>query len=129
MSTTQFTIRTIVTHARMVIPCTANQRTDLAVLPIIEAAYARYNGGRVAPHTLHLFMEAMADSGALVTLYSHNGEMTSRVLWVTSVSLTRTNDITCRAYCTYRRQIRSFRLDRILSCHPLTTPDDIEVAA
>jgi hypothetical protein len=33
-----------------------------------------------------------------------------------------------KAYCTLRKQIRSFRLDRMLTVHPLTTPDDAEAA-
>ena len=39
------------------------------------------------------------------------------------------NNIVCKAYCTLRKEWETFRLDRMLTCHPLTTPDDAEEAA
>jgi predicted DNA-binding transcriptional regulator YafY len=54
------------------------------------------------------------------------GELAARVVWPSSLTLSAANDITCKGYCTLRGTIRSFRLDRMLTCHALTTPDDME---
>ncbi len=123
------TTRTVEANSGMLVPCTANQQTDLNMLPIIEAVYARFNEGKVARQTLSLVMDAMRDSSAVVVMYCHNGETTSRVLWPISVTLTKDNNLACHSYCTYRSEWKSFRLDRIISCHALTTPDDVAAAA
>ena len=47
-------------------------------------------------------------------------------LWPTAVSVTKDAYLTPRAYCTLRREWRTFRLDRMVACHALTTPDDAE---
>ncbi len=93
------------------------------------AVYHRFNERKVAYDTLEKVMEAMRDASAVVTMYADaKGEIAARVLWVSSISLTKERQITCKAYCTLRKEWRSFRLDRMLTCHPLTTPDDIAAA-
>jgi predicted DNA-binding transcriptional regulator YafY len=63
---------------------------------------------------------------SLVVLYvGADGGQDARVLWPTSITLTADNNLTCKAYCTMRRAWKSFRIDRMLTCHPLTTPDDL----
>jgi predicted DNA-binding transcriptional regulator YafY len=42
------------------------------------------------------------------------------------VSVTKDRNLVTRAYCTLRREWRTFRLDRMVAVHPLTTPDDAE---
>jgi predicted DNA-binding transcriptional regulator YafY len=68
----------------------------------------------------------MRDSSAVVAMYTDaKGELAARCLWPNSISLSKENQITARCYCTLRREWRSFRLDRVIACHELTTPDDI----
>ncbi len=77
--------------------------------------------------TLEMVMEAMRDSSAVVTMYTDaKGDRAARVLWPISISLSADNNISCKAYCTLRRQYKSFRVDRMAMAHPLTTPDDVE---
>jgi len=129
-STQSTTVRTIAAKDGYTIPATADQGTDLNDLPICEMLFYRENGGKVSRATLSLVMDAMRDSAAVVTMYADaKGELAARVLWPLSVALTKTNDITARCYCTLRGEIKTFRLDRMLTAHPLTTPDDMESAA
>jgi len=124
------TVRTITAKDGYTVPATADQSTDLNDLPICEAVYYRMNGGKVSRATLALVMRAMADSAAVVTLYTDaKGELAARVLWPTSVTLTKDSNVTCKAYCTLRKEWRSFRIDRMIAAHALTTPDDCETAA
>jgi len=57
-----------------------------------------------------------------------SGGQDARVLWPNSITFTKDNKVVCKAYCTMRREWKTFRIDRMLTCHELTTPDDIEVA-
>jgi len=122
--------RTVVAKDGYTVSATADQRTDLNDLPICEMLYHRDNGGKVSRATLSLVMDAMRDSSAVVVLYvGADGGQDARVLWPTSITLTGEQHIVTRAYCTMRQQWKTFRLDRMLTAHPLTTPDDIEAAA
>jgi len=106
------------------IPATVNAQTPLPNLPIAEAVFRHLNGGEVAVLTLSLVIEAMRDSSAVVVSYVDiKGELTARVLWPASVTLTKDNHLTAWCYCTLRRAWKSFRLDRIRTVHLLTTPD------
>jgi len=74
--------------------------------------------------------DAMRDSSAVVVLYvGLDGGQDARVLWPNSITFTKENKIVCKAYCTMRREWKTFRIDRMLTCHELTTPDDAEEAA
>ncbi len=118
-------LRTVITPAGARIPATVNTQTPLSDLPIAEAAFRNLNGGIVPVLTLSLVMEAMRDSSATVVSYvDTKGELTARVLWPASVTLTKDNHLTAWCYCTLRQAWKSFRLDRIRTVHPLTTPDD-----
>jgi predicted DNA-binding transcriptional regulator YafY len=131
MVTTQSTtVRTVAAKDGYTVPATADQRTDLNDLPICEMLYYRENGGKVSRATLSLVMVAMRDSSAVVSMYAEaKGDLAARCLWPDSITLTRDHNITAHCYCTLRRGWRSFRLDRMLACHALTTPDDIDAAA
>ena len=122
--------RYIAANDGYLVPATADTSTDLNLLPICEAVFHRMNGGKVSRATLALVMGAMADSSAVVTLYiGADGKQDARVLWPNSITLTKENQIVTKAYCTMRREVRSFRIDRMLTIHALTTPDDCEAAA
>lgn len=120
------TVRTVTAKDGYTVPATADQTTDLNLLPLCEAVFHRMNGGKVSRATLSLVMDAMRDSAAVVTLYiGADGGQDARVLWPFAVSLTKDSNITARCYCTLRGEIKTFRLDRMLTCHALTTPDDM----
>lgn len=121
-STTARTLRTLTGYP---IPATVNQQTNLNDLPIAAGVYPRLNEGKTASDTVFNVFDAMRDSNAVVTLYADGkGAVDARVLWPVSISFTGEKNIVTRAYCTLRREHRTFRLDRMVSCHPLTTPDD-----
>ena len=114
----------------MILPATITPQTDFNSMDTACVVYHRFNGHKVAYDTLDKVKDAMRDCIAVVTLYADaKGEIAARCLWPNSVTLTKENTITARCYCTLRREWRSFRLDRMLACHELTTPDDCETAA
>jgi len=120
-------LRTVRTEFGIPFPTTINPQTPLRDLSVAEALYGRYNNGVVSRHTLALTIAAMRDASAVVVSYHDaKGEQTARVLWPTSVTLTKEYHLTAWCYCTLRRSWQSFRLDRIQTIHPLTTPDDAD---
>lgn len=118
--------RTLSTLAGDPVHATVDQRTDLHDLPITAGVYLRLNEGRTATDTVLNVFDAMRDSNAVVALYADGNGIEARVIWPDSVSLTKDNHITCHGYCTLRKQYRTFRLDRMIGCHPLSTPDDCD---
>jgi len=123
-------LRTVTATSGMILPATINPHMDFNLMDTACIVYHRFNGSKVAYDTLEQVKDAMRDSSAVVTLYADGkGEIAARVLWPFRITLTKGNDITAHCYCTLRKEIRSFRLDRIISCHALTTPDDVAEAA
>src|SRR5262249_32613190 len=96
--------------------------------PVAASVYMRLNEGRTATDTVLNVFEAMRDSNAGVALYIDSNGVEERVIWPDSISLTKDNHIICRGYCTLRKEYRTFRLDRIVGCHPLSIPDDYDPA-
>ena len=96
-------------------------------------AIIAYEPDRLSRRQIHsavLVADAMRDSSAVVVLYvGLDGGQGARVLWPNSITLTKDNKIVAKCYCTMRKQWKTFRIDRMLTCHGLTTPDDIEQAA
>ncbi len=131
MTSTQCTApRTVAAKSGMILPATIDQQTDFNLMEVACHVYSRYNGYRVAYDTLALVKDAMRDSSAVVVLYiGADGKQDARVLWPNSITLTKEHQIVTKAYCTMRREVRSFRIDRMLTIHELTTPDDCEAAA
>jgi predicted DNA-binding transcriptional regulator YafY len=108
-----------------IVPAACDQQTDLALLPVCVDAYHTLTSGTVAMATIQAVMDAMRDASAVIALYTDGKcETAARCLWPVSVAVTK--NLTCRAYCTLRKEWRTFRLDRMLAVHPLTTPDDAE---
>jgi predicted DNA-binding transcriptional regulator YafY len=121
--------RTVTAKSGMILPATITPQTDFNLMDTACILYHRMNGAKVAYDTLNRVKDAMRVSSAVVTLYADaKGEIAARVLWPESVTLTKDANITARCYCTLRREWRSFRLDRMLACHELTTPADAEPA-
>jgi predicted DNA-binding transcriptional regulator YafY len=116
----------VLTLAGDPVPASVDQRTALNDLPLAASVYMRLNEGRTATDTVLNTFDAMRDSNAVVTLYADGNGIEARVIWPERICLTSENHITCHGYCTLRREFRTFRLDRMIGCHPLSTPDDYE---
>ena len=131
MSTTNgTTARTITAKSGMILPATLDQQTDFNLITTATAIFYKMSGCLGSFDTVIAVADAMRDSSAVVVLYvGLDGGQDARVLWPNSISLTKDNKVVCKAYCTMRKQWRTFRIDRMLTCHELTTPDDIETAA
>lgn len=122
--------RTITAKFGMILPATIDQQTDFNLITTATAIFYKMSGCLGSFDTVIAVADAMRDASAVVVLYvGLDGGQDARVLWPNSISLTKENKIVCKAYCTMRRQWKSFRIDRMLTCHELTTPDDIETAA
>jgi len=122
--------RTITAASGMLLPATITPETDMNLMVTAISLYHSFNEARTDYDTLENVMMAMRDGSAVVTLYTDaQGAAAARVLWPSSITLSGDNNITCKAYCTLRRQVKSFRIDRMAMCHALTTPDDCETAA
>lgn len=74
--------------------------------------------------TLRRVLAATRDGDALVVLYQHDGEMTARALFPSAVTVSHDNHLTVRAFCTYRREVRSFRVDRFTDSHAFVLPGE-----
>ncbi len=124
------TVRTVAAKSGMILPATITPQTDMNLMVTAITVYHRFNERKVAYDTLEKVMEAMRDGSAVVVMYTDaKGELAARCLWPLSITLTKDNNITAHCYCTLRRECKSFRIDRMLTAHPLTTPDDCETAA
>ncbi len=131
MSTTNATTaRTITTKSGMLLPATIDQQTDFNLITTAMSIYYKRSGCLGSFATAVAVADAMRDSSAVVVLYvGLDGGQDARVLWPNSISLTKENKVVAKCYCTMRREWKTFRIDRMLTCHALTTPDDIEAAA
>ncbi len=131
MSTTNATTaRTITAKSGAILPATIDQSTDFNMITMAMTIYYKQSGCLGSFDTAITVADAMRDSSAVVVLYvGLDGGQDARVLWPNSIALTKDNRVVCKAYCTMRREWKTFRLDRMLTCHALTTPDDIEAAA
>ncbi len=128
-STQSTASRTITTKSGMLLPATIDQQTDFNLITTAITIYYKRSGCLGSFDTAVLVADAMRDSSAVVVLYvGLDGGQDPRVLWPNSISLTKENKIVCKAYCTMRKQWKTFRIDRMLTCHELTTPVDIEAA-
>jgi predicted DNA-binding transcriptional regulator YafY len=98
---------------------------DLANLSHVREVFDAANGFRVAYDTFRAVLEATRDGGAVVVLYTHGTQVDARALFPTSVTLTKSDEIVCTAFCTLRQEVKTFRLDRMVQCHPLTLPGEV----
>ena len=122
--------RTVMTKSGALLPATIDQQTDFNLITTAITVYYKQSGCLGSFDTAVKVGDAMRDSSAVVVLYvGLDGGQDARVLWPDSISLTKDKKIVARCYCTMRRQWKTFRIDRMLTCHALTTPDDAEDAA
>ncbi len=122
--------RTVTCKSGMILPATIDQSTEFNTILLAMSIYYKQSGCLGSFDTAILVADAMRDSSAVVVLYvGLDGGQDARVLWPNSISFTKEKKIVARCYCTTRRQWKTFRIDRMLTAHPLTTPDDCETAA
>jgi len=131
MVTSQSTApRTVTAKSGMILPATIDQSTDFDLITTATAIFYKMSGCLGSFDTVIAVADAMRDSSAVVVLYiGLDSGQDARVLWPNSISFTKEKKIVARCYCTMRKQWKTFRIDRMLTCHELTTPDDCEAAA
>ncbi len=131
VTTAHFTTpRTVTCKSGMILPATIDQSTDFNMIVTAMSIYYKQSGCLGSFDTAILVADAMRDSSAVVVLYvGLDGGQDARVLWPNSITFTKEKKIVAKCYCTLRREVKSFRIDRMLTCHELTTPDDCEAAA
>jgi predicted DNA-binding transcriptional regulator YafY len=110
-----------------IIPCiltpdflAANPANVSLAREVFDAA----NGYKMAYDTFRAVLEATRDGGAVVVLYTHGTQVDARALFPMRVTLTKSDEIVCTAFCTLRQEVKTFRLDRMVQCHPLTLPGE-----
>ncbi len=124
------TVRTVVAKSGVLMPATIDQSTDFNLITTAVTMYYKLSGCLGSFDTVIAVADAMRDSSAVVVMYiGLDGGQDARVLWPSSISFTKDAKIVAKCYCTLRGQWKTFRIDRMLTCHALTTPDDIETAA
>lgn len=68
-------------------------------------------------------VDAIRDAAALVIQYRNGeGEVTARVLFPSRIAVTSEGHLAFKAWCSARREVRTFRIDGVLDCHALTMP-------
>lgn len=74
---------------------------------------------------LAVIAAATLEGSAVCVRYEHDDEVTARVLFPSAIFLTKDDHICVRAYCTYRRETKCFRVDRMACVHSVTMPGEI----
>jgi predicted DNA-binding transcriptional regulator YafY len=134
MATTVQSTPSVRAHAHpsgAVIPCTVTAdflTANSDNLSLAREVFDAANGNRVAAETFRAVLEATRDGGAVVVLYTHGTQVDARALFPISVTLTKGDEIVCAAFCTLRRETKTFRLDRMVQCHPFTLPGEAATA-
>jgi predicted DNA-binding transcriptional regulator YafY len=111
-----------------IIPCTLTPdflASDPANVTLAREVFDAANGYRVAYDTFRAVLEATRDGGAVVVLYTHGTQVDARALFPMSVTLTKSDAIVCTAFCTLRQEVKTFRLDRMVQCHPFVLPGEV----
>ncbi len=140
MSTAQNTTPETITYTYTItktveVPRTVTERTDPGIVAEAAHAYWQAVGGEEGRATFGLitlteFAMAMVEGGAITCLYTDDkGEATARTLMPHALTLTKEGNVVVRAYCTLRRMVKCFRLDRMSGAHVVTMPGETEAAA
>ncbi len=74
---------------------------------------------------LAVIAAVMLEGSAVCVRYEHDDEVTARVLFPSAIFLTKDGHICVRAFCTYRREVKCFRVDRMACVHPLVMPGEV----
>lgn len=134
MSTTQDTITvTLMRPVTFTLPRTLTETTEPQLVD--DALDAFFERAQDAPGALYYskavlttIATAMREGTAVCIRYEHDGEVSARVLYPSAIIFTNEQHLTVRAFCTYRRQTKCFRLDRMACMHPVVLPGDVTAA-
>lgn len=125
---------TVMRPVTLILPRTLTEATDPQLVDDALAAF--YEAAKDAPGALYyskdalaVIAAAMAEGGAVCVRYEHDGEVTARVIFPSAMVFTKDNHITVRGFCTYRREVKSFRVDRMACVHLFTMPGEVPAAA
>jgi len=127
--TIAYTISTTIQLPRTVTATTDPQTVDYATHAYHDAAMFRV--GIDAENSAFPFASlatvamAMVTGAAVTVLYMHNGDVTARTLFPSSINYTNDHRVCVKAFCTLRREMRSFRLDRMSGVHLVKLPDEV----
>ncbi len=97
-------------------------------LDVFYGAMFAAHGAETAVDTLNLFAAAIGGGDAITVLYEHDEETTARTLFPTALMLTKDKHLVARCFCTYRRETKCFRLDRMSGAHVVTLPGEVAAA-
>lgn len=104
---------------------TSPQLVDDALDGFVSRAAAATGALYYSRIDLAVIAAAMLEGSAVCVRYEHDDEVTARVLFPSAIFLTKDNHICVRAYCTYRRETKCFRVDRMACVHSVTMPGEI----
>lgn len=127
------TAPTTVQIPRIITPDTDPQTADYAVTAFYGVTYSWHNhqdgDGLLATRaTIQTVITTLMERGALTVLYADaKRDLTAR-LYPTAVLLTEEHYVACKAYCTYRQKVQTFRLDRMRCVHAVTSPGAVAAA-
>ena len=123
---------TVYRPVTLTVPTTLTEHTDPQLVDdALDAFYAEMHathGPEATVDTLNLFAAAIQGGDATTVLYTHDGETTARTLFPTALMLTKDKHLVTRAFCTYRRETKCFRLDRMTGAHVVTMPGEVAAA-
>ena len=129
-----FTVPTTAQIPRTITPETDPQTADYAVRAFYGVSYSWHNhqdgdGVLATRDTIQAFVTALMESGAVTVLYEDaKHDLTARTLYPSAVMLTEEHYVACKAYCTYRQKVQTFRLDRMRCVHAVTVPGEVAAA-
>ncbi len=117
----------------LTVPTRITEHTDPQLvddaLDVFFATVQAAHGAETTVDTLNLFAAAIPCGNAITTLYTHDGESAARTLFPTALMLTKDKHLIVRAFCTLKREVKCFRLDRCTGSHTVTMPGEVAPAA
>ncbi len=129
-----YTVPTTVQIPRVITPDIDPQTADYAVAAFYGVTYSWHNhqdgdGVLATRDTIRAVVNALMEHGAVTVLYEDaKRDLTARTLYPTAVLLTEEHYVACKAYCTYRQKVQTFRLDRMRCVHAVTFPGEVAAA-
>lgn len=117
----------------LTLPRTLTEYTDPQLVDDALAAF--HEAAKNAPGALFysrdalvVIAAAMQEGGAFCVRYEHDSEVTARVIFPSAILFTKDHHICVRGFCTYRREVKSFRVDRMACVHPVVMPGEVAAA-
>jgi len=113
------------TLPRILTEGTDPQLVDDALAAFYEAAKDASGALYYSKDALAVIAAAMLEGSAVCVRYEHDNEVTARVIFPSAILFTKDSQICVRGFCTYRREVKSFRVDRMACVHPLVMPGEV----